>query len=82
MSASGPPRGLLGLVESIDHKQIGLMYIVSATAFLLVGVAEALLMRIQLMRPLSTFLSPGAYNQIFTMHGTTMSCMCSPRAAC
>jgi cytochrome c oxidase subunit I len=65
-------RGLLSWVTTVDHKQIGIMYIVSAFAFFLAGVAEALTMRIQLMKPLNHFLSPGAYNQIFTMHGTTM----------
>ena len=65
-------RGLLSWVTSVDHKQIGLMYIVSSLLFLILGVAEAMLMRIQLIRPANHFLSPGMYNQIFTMHGTTM----------
>jgi cytochrome c oxidase subunit I len=64
--------GLLSWIASIDHKQIGLMYIVTAVVFFLVGVAEAMLMRIQLIKPLNMFLSPSTYNQIFTMHGTTM----------
>jgi cytochrome c oxidase subunit I len=72
MSATGPYRGLAGWVASIDHKQIGILYILSALVFFLVGVGEALAMRIQLMRPLNTFLSPQTYNQVFTMHGTTM----------
>ena len=72
MSETGRSGGLLSWVASIDHKQIGIMYIVSACAFLLVGVAEAVLMRVQLIKPLNTFLSPETYNQIFTMHGTTM----------
>lgn len=65
-------RGLLSWLTSIDHKQIGIMYIVSAYGFFLVGLFEALLMRLQLIRPLNDFLSPNVYNQIFTMHGTTM----------
>ena len=65
-------RGLLSWLTSIDHKQIGILYIASAFLFLLVGVAEGVLMRIQLMRPGNHFLSPDIYNQIFTMHGTTM----------
>lgn len=65
-------RGLLSWITSVDHKQIGLMYIVSSLLFLILGVAEAVLMRIQLARPANHFLSPGTYNQIFTMHGTTM----------
>jgi len=57
---------------SIDHKQIGIMYIATAFGFFLVGVTEAILMRIQLIRPMNEFVSPEMYNQIFTMHGTTM----------
>jgi heme/copper-type cytochrome/quinol oxidase subunit 1 len=65
-------RGLLSWVTTVDHKQIGIMYIVSAFVFFLAGVGEAIAMRIQLIKPLNDFLSPGTYNQIFTMHGTTM----------
>lgn len=64
--------GLLAWISSIDHKQIGLMYILASLVFFLVGGLEALLMRVQLAQPENTFLSPQAYNQIFTMHGTTM----------
>ncbi|MBK9714492.1 MAG: cytochrome c oxidase subunit I [Kouleothrix sp.] len=63
---------MLGWVASVDHKQIGIMYLVATFVFFLVGGVEALLMRIQLSRPENSFLSPQAYNQIFTMHGTTM----------
>ena len=48
------------------------MYLVVSLIFFVVGGVEALLMRIQLAVPGNSFLSPGAYNQIFTMHGTTM----------
>ncbi len=65
-------RGMLSWITSVDHKQIGILYIVSAFVFFLVGLGLALAMRIQLMVPVSHFMSPGAYNQIFTMHGTTM----------
>lgn len=65
-------KGLLGWVASIDHKKIGIMYMVATFIFFLVGGVEAMLMRIQLAQPENTFLSPEAYNQIFTMHGTTM----------
>ncbi len=66
------PNGLLNWLTSVDHKQIGIMYLWSAVLFLVIGMGEATLMRIQLMRPENNFLSPEAYNQIFTMHGTTM----------
>jgi len=65
-------RGVFSWVSSIDHKQIGIMYILSAFLFLMVGVAEAMAMRIQLAMPMNHFLTPDMYNQIFTMHGTTM----------
>jgi cytochrome c oxidase subunit 1 len=59
-------------VTSTDHKRIGIAYIYTAFFFFLAGGIEAMLIRIQLARPESKFLSPQAYNQIFTMHGTTM----------
>ncbi len=67
-----PYTGLLSWVASVDHKQIGIMYMLVALVFFAVGGVEALLIRVQLIQPEATFLSPQAYNQIFTMHGTTM----------
>jgi cytochrome c oxidase subunit I len=64
--------GLLGWLSSVNHQQIGRRYIVTAFIFLLIGGAEALLMRLQLAKPENTFLSAARYNQIFTLHGTTM----------
>lgn len=57
---------------TVDHKRIGLLYIWTALFFFLVGGCEALLVRLQLAVPRAHLLSPEAYNQIFTMHGTTM----------
>src|SRR5204863_3348749 len=54
------------------HQAIGLRYIVTAFTFLLAGGVEALLMRLQLAKADNTFLSPDKYNQIFSIHGTTM----------
>jgi cytochrome c oxidase subunit I len=65
-------RGPFGWVATVDHKRIGILYLLTSLAFFLVGGVEALLIRIQLARPNAHFLSPDAYNQIFTMHGTTM----------
>ncbi len=65
-------RGLWSWVASIDHKQIGIMYIISAFFFFLVAVGLALLMKIQLALPMNHFISQDLYNQVFTMHGTTM----------
>src|SRR3984893_10866576 len=59
-------------VSTVDHKKIGLMYIAYALLFLLIGGFEAVLMRIQLMFPYNHFVSPQAFNRLFTMHGTTM----------
>src|SRR5579872_2138467 len=55
-----------------DHKMIGIMYIVTAFFFFLVGGLEALLIRTQLAVPNGKVLSPEQYNQVFTMHGVTM----------
>src|ERR687883_560759 len=68
----GEPTGLLKWIGSVDHKQIGIMYIVTAFVFGLLGGGEALLMRYQLVRPNNTFLTAQDYDQLFTMHGTTM----------
>ncbi|MHB8598130.1 MAG: cytochrome c oxidase subunit I [Ktedonobacteraceae bacterium] len=55
-----------------DHKLIGIMYIVTAFFFFLVGGLEALLIRTQLAVPNGKVLSPEQYDQVFTMHGVTM----------
>jgi cytochrome c oxidase subunit 1 len=58
-------------LATVDHKKIGIMYIVYALLFLVVMGTEAILMRIQLAHANSTFLSPQAFNRLFTLHGTT-----------
>ena len=63
---------LLGWVTTVDHKRIGILYIVTSWFFFLLGGIEALLMRIQLTAPGATVLSPATFNALFTMHGTTM----------
>ncbi len=57
---------------TVDHKKLGIMYGVVAMFFFLVGGIEALLIRTQLAQPDNTFLSAGLYNEMFTMHATTM----------
>jgi heme/copper-type cytochrome/quinol oxidase subunit 1 len=64
--------GVIGWLSSVDHKEIGKRYLITAFAFLLIGGLEALVMRAQLARPNQTLLSPEQYNQLFTMHGVTM----------
>jgi cytochrome c oxidase subunit 1 len=66
------PQGLTGWFTTVDHKRIGILYLIAAFIFFAIGGIEALLMRIQLGAPENTFLSPDMYNQLFTMHGTTM----------
>jgi len=66
------PKGLWGFLVETDHKVIGLRYIITAFIFFLFGGIEAALMRIQLAFPENHFLNPDRYNQVFTVHGTTM----------
>src|SRR4051794_9086285 len=63
---------LHGWVTTVDHKRIGLLYILFALLFLVVAGLEALVIRIQLMYPHNVFVSPQVFNQMFTTHGTTM----------
>ena len=59
-------------VTTVDHKRLGILYIVYALFFLVVGGIEATIIRIQLIRPHNDFVSPQVFNRMFTMHGTTM----------
>src|SRR6202522_177990 len=64
--------GLKGFLSSVDHKQIGIRYIVTAFIFLALGGIEALVMRLQLAGPNLSLLTPAQYNQLFSTHGMTM----------
>src|SRR4051794_8815838 len=66
------PKGLLGALSSVDHKVIGRRYILTAFGFLVLAGLDAVVMRVQLARPDSGVIGPDLYNQLFTMHGTTM----------
>jgi len=59
-------------LTTVDHKRIGILYVLFALLFLVVGGIEASLIRIQLIRANSDFLAPQTFNQLFTLHGTTM----------
>ena len=59
-------------VTSVDHKQIGIMYVLMALVFLVIGGAEAMVMRFQLLWAESRAVPPDLFNQMMTMHGTTM----------
>jgi len=64
--------GLKGFLTSVDHKQIGVRYIVTAFVFLTLGGIEALILRLQLAGPNLSLLTPEQYNQLFSTHGMTM----------
>ncbi|MBT2581826.1 cytochrome c oxidase subunit I [Planococcus sp. ISL-109] len=59
-------------ITTVDHKKIAILYLISGGFFFLVGGVEAMLIRIQLMKAGNDFLSAGTYNEVLTMHGTTM----------
>jgi cytochrome c oxidase subunit 1 len=67
-----PRSGWLAWLSTTDHKRIGILYLVTASVFFILGGTEALLMRIQLGAPNNTFVTATVYNQLLTMHGTTM----------
>jgi cytochrome c oxidase subunit 1 len=65
-------RGWTSWITTTDHKRIGIMYMVTTFLFFCLGGVEALMMRLQLGTPDNTLVTPTVYNQLFTMHGTTM----------
>ena len=66
------PPGIIGWLATVDHKEIGRRYIITALGFFVLGGIMALLMRLQLAQPDSNLISAERYNQLFTMHGSTM----------
>ena len=64
--------GVRSWFTTVDHKKIGIMYGAAAIFFLIIGGVEALLIRMQLWAPRGSLLSANLYNQVYTMHGTTM----------
>jgi cytochrome c oxidase subunit 1 len=59
-------------VTTVDHKRLGILYVLYALGFLVIGGIEATMMRLQLVVPHNRFLTPEVFNRTFTMHGTTM----------
>src|SRR5256886_10110934 len=57
---------------TVDHKKIGILYVLMAVVFLVIGGIEALILRWQLWSPRNDLIGPDVFNQLFTMHGTTM----------
>jgi cytochrome c oxidase subunit 1 len=66
------PPGFIGWLRNTSHVSIGKRYIITAFVFFLLGGLEAGAMRLQLSKPENSWIGPDLYNQIFTMHGTTM----------
>ena len=66
------PPGILGWLATVDHKEIGRRYIITALLFLALGGVLSLAMRLQLAQPDSNLISAQRYNELFTMHGSTM----------
>jgi cytochrome c oxidase subunit I len=66
------PHGFWSWVATVDHKRIGILYLVTTLFFFLTGGALALIMRLQLAGPNQTLLDAQRYDEFFTMHGTTM----------
>ncbi len=66
------PEGFIGFLATIDNIPIAVRYMATSFAFFIIGGILALVMRVQLSRPENRVLDPATYNQLFTMHGTTM----------
>ena len=64
--------GLMDWLTTVDHKKIGILYMIAGLFFFLIGGLEAILIRIQLMEPMSDVVSADTFNELITMHGTTM----------
>src|SRR5438270_910948 len=62
----------LAWLSTVDHKRIAVLYMLTALVFFVIGGTEALFIRLQLIVPNNHFLQPDTFNQLFTMHGTTM----------
>ena len=66
------PKGVWGWFCNTHHTDIGIRFMVTAFIFLLLGGVLAALIRLQLIRPENSLIGPDLYNQVFTMHGSTM----------
>src|SRR5512138_2049086 len=63
---------LLAVLSKVDHKAIGKRYMLTAFLFFVLGGVESALIRAQLARPENSLVGPETYNQLFTLHGTTL----------
>lgn len=65
-------------LTTVDHKKIGILYFMAGFFFFLLAGLEAFLMRLQLVLPGNDFIIGDPYNQLLTMHGTTMMFLAAP----
>jgi cytochrome c oxidase subunit I len=72
VSAYDEHSGIWSWIATVDHKRIGVLYLFTALTFFIIGGIEAVIIRAQLQGPNGTLVSAEMYNQLFTMHGTTM----------
>jgi cytochrome c oxidase subunit I len=64
--------GLMDWLTTVDHKKIGILYMIAGLFFFLIGGLEAIVIRVQLMKPMNNVVSGDTFNELLTMHGTTM----------
>ncbi|GAA3410017.1 cytochrome c oxidase subunit I [Paenibacillus hodogayensis] len=64
--------GLMDWLTTVDHKKIGILYLLAGGVFFLFGGLEAILIRVQLIKPMNDAVDASMFNQLLTMHGTTM----------
>lgn len=65
-------KGIMDWLTTVDHKKIGILYLLAGLAFFLIAGFEAILIRLQLAFPMNDFLGAQQFNELVTMHGTTM----------
>ncbi|GGF99383.1 cytochrome c oxidase subunit 1 [Paenibacillus aceti] len=65
-------KGLMDWLTTVDHKKIAVLYLIAGAFFFGIGGIEALLIRIQLYKPMNNFVTAQQFNELITMHGTTM----------
>src|SRR5215208_3086996 len=71
-SGASSQSGLWSWLTTVDHKRIGALYLWTSLTWFVIGGLEAVLIRAQLQGPNGRLVSAETYNQLFTMHGTTM----------
>ena len=68
----GRYRGVLSWILTLDHKRIGLLYLISVITFFFAGVVLGFFMRLEMVAPGGAIMKPQTYNALFTLHGITM----------